>query len=93
MDIHQGSIRRIDTTVSTKEMMGDVDVRNFHLSIWWELRCLTKLFWLQLDEYHDLPQDELDDDDDDKPNNLQTLRNTRLNTRPAKNFKMEVMDF
>lgn len=72
VDIHQGSIRRIDTTVSTKEMMGDVD----------------------LDEYHDLPQDELDDDDDDdKPNNIQTLRNTRLNTRPAKNFKMEVMDF
>ena len=26
VDIHQGSIRRIDTTVSTKEMMGDVDV-------------------------------------------------------------------
>ncbi|XP_048505835.1 sodium- and chloride-dependent transporter XTRP3 isoform X2 [Athalia rosae] len=25
VDIHQGSIRRIDTTVSTKEMMGDVD--------------------------------------------------------------------
>lgn len=31
VDIHQGSIRRIDTTVSTKEMMGDVDVsRQFH---------------------------------------------------------------
>jgi solute carrier family 6 amino acid/orphan transporter-like 15/16/17/18/20 len=27
LDIHQGAIRRIDTTVSTKEMMGDVDVR------------------------------------------------------------------
>ncbi|EEB18169.1 sodium- and chloride-dependent transporter, putative [Pediculus humanus corporis] len=26
VDIHQGSIRRIDTTVSTKEMMGDMDV-------------------------------------------------------------------
>ena len=26
VDIHKGSIRRIDTTVSTKEMMGDVDV-------------------------------------------------------------------
>lgn len=26
VDIHQGSIRRIDTTVSTKEMMNDVDV-------------------------------------------------------------------
>lgn len=26
VDIHQGSIRRIETTVSTKEMMGDVDV-------------------------------------------------------------------
>jgi solute carrier family 6 amino acid/orphan transporter-like 15/16/17/18/20 len=26
LDIHQGAIRRIDTTVSTKEMMGDVDV-------------------------------------------------------------------
>ncbi|XP_011879074.1 PREDICTED: sodium- and chloride-dependent transporter XTRP3 isoform X2 [Vollenhovia emeryi] len=26
VDIHQGSIRRIDTTVSTKEMMGDVDL-------------------------------------------------------------------
>ncbi|KAK6622240.1 hypothetical protein RUM44_002047, partial [Polyplax serrata] len=69
VDIHQGSIRRIDTTVSTKEMMGDMD----------------------LDEYRDLPQDDLDDDDDDdKPNNIQTLRNTRLNTRTAKNFKMEV---
>lgn len=29
VDIHQGSIRRIDTTVSTKEMMGDVDVSRF----------------------------------------------------------------
>lgn len=54
--------------------------------------CYSNSF--QLDDYHDLPQDELDDDDeDDKPNNIQTLRNTRLNTRPAKNFKMEVMDF
>jgi len=26
LDIHQGAIRRIDTTVSTKEMIGDVDV-------------------------------------------------------------------
>ncbi|XP_070513127.1 sodium- and chloride-dependent transporter XTRP3 isoform X2 [Cardiocondyla obscurior] len=26
VDIHQGSIRRIETTVSTKEMMGDVDL-------------------------------------------------------------------
>ncbi|XP_033225106.1 sodium- and chloride-dependent transporter XTRP3 isoform X2 [Belonocnema kinseyi] len=26
VDIHQGSIRRIDTTVSTKEMIGDVDM-------------------------------------------------------------------
>jgi len=30
VDIHQGSIRRIDTTVSTKEMMGDVDVSTAH---------------------------------------------------------------
>lgn len=26
INIHEGSIRRIDTTVSTKEMMTDVDV-------------------------------------------------------------------
>lgn len=26
VNIHEGSIRRIDTTVSTKEMMTDVDV-------------------------------------------------------------------
>lgn len=26
VDIHQGAIRRIDTTVSTKEMIRDVDV-------------------------------------------------------------------
>lgn len=31
IDIHQGSIRRIETTVSTKEMMGDVDVSLFFL--------------------------------------------------------------
>ncbi|KAG5316935.1 S6A17 protein, partial [Acromyrmex heyeri] len=30
VDIHQGSIRRIDTTVSTKEMMGDVDLDEYH---------------------------------------------------------------
>lgn len=30
VDIHQGSIRRIDTTVSTKEMMGDVDVSTYY---------------------------------------------------------------
>lgn len=30
MDIHQSSIRRIDTTVSTKEMMGDVDLDEYH---------------------------------------------------------------
>lgn len=35
IDIHHGSIRRNDTTVSTKEMIGDVDVSikklNFYL--------------------------------------------------------------
>ncbi|XP_066600684.1 sodium- and chloride-dependent transporter XTRP3 isoform X2 [Prorops nasuta] len=30
VDIHQGSIRRIDTTVSTKEMIGDVDLDEYH---------------------------------------------------------------
>lgn len=30
VDIHQGSIRRIDTTVSTKEMIGDVDLDDYH---------------------------------------------------------------
>ncbi|OXU18865.1 hypothetical protein TSAR_016329 [Trichomalopsis sarcophagae] len=30
VDIHQGSIRRIETTVSTKEMMGDVDMDEYH---------------------------------------------------------------
>lgn len=30
VNIHQGSIRRIDTTVSTKEMMGDVDFDEYH---------------------------------------------------------------
>lgn len=29
INIHEGSIRRIDTTVSTKEMMTDVDVSIF----------------------------------------------------------------
>lgn len=33
VDIHQGSIRRIDTTVSTKEMMGDVDVSTVLIAI------------------------------------------------------------
>lgn len=33
VDIHQGSIRRIDTTVSTKEMMGDVDVSRSRKSL------------------------------------------------------------
>lgn len=33
VDIHQGSIRRIDTTVSTKEMMGDVDVSGARLKL------------------------------------------------------------
>jgi solute carrier family 6 amino acid/orphan transporter-like 15/16/17/18/20 len=32
LDIHQGAIRRIDTTVSTKEMMGDVDVSYHSIS-------------------------------------------------------------
>lgn len=31
-DIHQGAIRRIDTTASTREMMADVDVRNLKMS-------------------------------------------------------------
>ncbi|XP_067006264.1 sodium- and chloride-dependent transporter XTRP3 [Anabrus simplex] len=30
VSIHQGSIKRIDTTVSTKEMMGDVDFDEYH---------------------------------------------------------------
>ncbi|XP_039298229.1 sodium- and chloride-dependent transporter XTRP3 isoform X1 [Nilaparvata lugens] len=30
VDIHQGAIRRIDTTVSTKEMMADVDLDEYH---------------------------------------------------------------
>lgn len=29
INIHEGSIRRIDTTVSTKEMITDVDVSTF----------------------------------------------------------------
>jgi hypothetical protein len=33
LDIHQGAIRRIDTTVSTKEMIGDVDVSYRNLSL------------------------------------------------------------
>lgn len=71
IDIHQGAIRRIDTTVSTKEMMGDVD----------------------LDEYHDLPQDgsddfneDDDDDDDDPPVVVPTKR------LGGKSFHMQVMD-
>ena len=32
VSIHQGSIRRIETTVSTKEMMGDVDVSDVHIN-------------------------------------------------------------
>ena len=32
LDIHQGAIRRIDTTVSTKEMIGDVDVSYRNIS-------------------------------------------------------------
>lgn len=32
VSIHQGSIRRIETTVSTKEMMGDVDVSDLHIN-------------------------------------------------------------
>lgn len=35
VDIHQGSIRRIDTTVSTKEMMGDVDVSTAYIIMTW----------------------------------------------------------
>jgi len=52
-----------------------------------------------MDDYNDLPQDELDDDEDDQPNTMQTIRNTKLNTRlpqgggKKKNFNMEVMDF
>jgi hypothetical protein len=30
-DIHQGAIRRIDTTASTREMMADVDVSTFKI--------------------------------------------------------------
>lgn len=33
LDIHQGSIRRIDTTVSTKEMMADQDVSTIYMSV------------------------------------------------------------
>ncbi|XP_075216196.1 sodium-dependent neutral amino acid transporter B(0)AT3 [Lycorma delicatula] len=49
VDIHQGAIRRIDTTVSTKEMMGDVDLDEYHDS--------------QCEDDDD--DDEEDDDDDD----------------------------
>ncbi|KAG8240432.1 hypothetical protein J437_LFUL003146 [Ladona fulva] len=56
--IHQGAIRRIDTTASTKEMMGDVD----------------------LDEYHDLPTDDFQDDGPDTSHRI------------GKTFKMEVLD-
>ncbi|XP_071447708.1 sodium-dependent neutral amino acid transporter B(0)AT3 [Hetaerina americana] len=56
--IHQGAIRRIDTTASTKEMMGDVD----------------------LDEYHDLPTDDYQDDGPDTSHRI------------GKTFKMEVLD-
>lgn len=49
VDIHQGSIRRIDTTVSTKEMMGDVDVsttyywdrRHFYMYLHVEIQLVT----------------------------------------------------
>jgi len=70
LDIHQGAIRRIDTTVSTREMIGDVD----------------------LDEYHDVPQDgsddfnDDDDEDDDPPVAVPTKR------LGGKNFHMQVMD-
>jgi solute carrier family 6 amino acid/orphan transporter-like 15/16/17/18/20 len=56
LDIHQGAIRRIDTTVSTKEMMGDVDVSycsvsylHFNDTI---VMCMCGLMWARTSCIH-----------------------------------------
>lgn len=56
VDIHQGSIRRIETTVSTKEMIADVDVSSLprYITLILGLRkCNNKAdkTWLSLDIY------------------------------------------
>ncbi|XP_012221816.1 sodium- and chloride-dependent transporter XTRP3 isoform X1 [Linepithema humile] len=50
VDIHQGSIRRIDTTVSTKEMMNDVDLDEYPD---------------RLEDFPEEDEDDINSDDDD----------------------------
>ncbi|XP_015521293.2 sodium- and chloride-dependent transporter XTRP3 isoform X1 [Neodiprion lecontei] len=77
VDIHQGSIRRIDTTVSTKEMMGDVDLDEYHD---------------RLEDFPEEEEDE-DDNSDDDNNTAPSSTRMVANQMKGKAFKMEVMDF
>jgi hypothetical protein len=47
LDIHQGAIRRIDTTVSTKEMMGDVDV-SYHSVCYVDFSCIVVMLFVNI---------------------------------------------
>ncbi|XP_046738480.1 sodium- and chloride-dependent transporter XTRP3 isoform X2 [Diprion similis] len=77
VDIHQGSIRRIDTTVSTKEMMGDVDLDEYHD---------------RLEDFPEEEEDEDYNSDNDK-NTAPSSARLVANQMKGKAFKMEVMDF
>ncbi|XP_043267351.1 sodium- and chloride-dependent transporter XTRP3 isoform X2 [Venturia canescens] len=75
VDIHQGSIRRIDTTVSTKEMMGDVDLDEYHS---------------RLEDFSEEDEDvNSDDDNNSAPQNLQKMAANQHKSKGFKMEVME----
>ncbi|KAJ1519453.1 hypothetical protein ONE63_004743 [Megalurothrips usitatus] len=84
INISQGAIRRIETTVSTKEMMGDQDVP----------RGFKRHFYDDFLDTDDIDEDDDDDEDDMSPSTTNNRRLAPLPFSPKKKaFKMEVMDF
>ncbi|XP_034256298.1 sodium-dependent neutral amino acid transporter B(0)AT3 isoform X2 [Thrips palmi] len=77
INISQGAIRRIDTTVSTKEMMGDQDVDEYHDDF---------------PDTDDNDDDEDDDDMPPSTTNNRRLAPLPFSPK-KKAFKMEVIDF
>ncbi|KAK0085177.1 hypothetical protein PV325_005632 [Microctonus aethiopoides] len=74
VDIHQGSIRRIDTTVSTKEMIGDIDIDEYHD---------------RLEDFPEEDEDDINSDDDNNTatKNLNAIATKQHRGRA---FNMEV---
>ncbi|XP_026466274.1 sodium-dependent neutral amino acid transporter B(0)AT3-like isoform X1 [Ctenocephalides felis] len=79
VDIHQGSIRRIETTASTKEMIDEDDEEDDD----------------ENDFSRPQPDGPVgqDSDDDEPPTMLNRNSIARLSPADAKRFRMEVMDF